>query len=276
MNRWRFKQNSILPGFELALGYTALYTLLIVVLPLAAVFWKSAEAGAGFFTAAFDPRALASYRVTFGCAAIAAAINGVFGFLVAWMLARHEFPGRRLLDALIDLPFAIPTAVSGIALTAVFAQNAWPGKWFYALGIETAYSPIGITIALTFIGLPFVVRTIQPALADLDAQYEEAALTLGASRLQTFWRVIAPELAPALLVGVTLAFGRGIGEYGSVIFIAGNMPFRSEIASVLILTRLEQYDFQAAAAIGAVLLVASFLILLLLNVLQRRAARGPV
>lgn len=275
--KWpRFKRKSILPGFELALGYTALYTLLIVVVPLSAIFWKSAEAGLGFFAAAFDPRAMASYRVTFGCAAIAAAINAVFGFLVAWMLARYEFPGRRILDALIDLPFAIPTAVSGIALTAVFARNAWPGEWFYALGIETAYSPIGIIIALTFIGLPFVVRTVQPALADLDSQYEEAALTLGASRLQTFWRVLVPELAPALLVGVTLAFGRGIGEYGSVIFIAGNMPFRSEIASVLILTRLEQYDFQAAAAIGAVLLLASFAILLLLNILQRRAARGPV
>ncbi|MBX7057669.1 MAG: sulfate ABC transporter permease subunit CysT [Leptospirales bacterium] len=269
----RFKKHSILPGFRLTLGYSAFYTLAAVLLPLAAVFWKGVEGGA-FLRAAFDPRALQAYRVSFGCALLAAGLNAFFGFVTAWALARYQFPFKRILDAAIDLPLAIPTAVSGIALCAVFAPDGWPGAWFYALGIETAYTPLGIVIALTFIGLPFVVRTLQPALSELDRQFEEAALSLGASRWQCFWRVILPEMAPALLIGFALAFGRALGEYGSVIFIAGNIPYRSEIAALLIVSRLEQYDYHGAAAIACVMLLISFCGLLALNLLQRRLSRG--
>lgn len=265
-------KKSILPGFQLALGYTAAYTLLIVVVPLAGVLFLGIESGA-ILRAGFDERAMAAYRVTFSSALVAACINAVFGFVTAWVLVRYEFPFRRLVDAAIDLPFAIPTAVSGIALTAVFASTAWPGEWFHAIGLKTAFSQVGIIIALTFIGLPFVVRTVQPALVEMDKQFEEAALSLGANRWQTFWRVIFPEVGPALLIGFALSFGRAVGEYGSVIFIAGNIPFQTEIASLLIITRLEEYDYQGAAAIGSVMLLASFVILLALNILQRRLSR---
>jgi sulfate transport system permease protein len=226
-----------------------------------------------FVDIAFSERALASYRVTFGAAAIAAAVNAVFGLLVAWVLVRHRFPGRQLLSAVIDLPFALPTAVAGIALTAIYADTGWLGKPLAALGIDVAYHPQGIVVALAFIGLPFVVRTVEPVLADLGRDIEEAALTLGASRWQIFTRVVLPEIMPALLTGTTLAFARGVGEYGSVIFIAGNMPMVSEIAPLLIITQLEQYDYSGAAAIAVVMLLISFTMLLVINRIQERNRR---
>lgn len=272
--RLPWKRNRVLPGFGLTLGLTIFYLSLIVLIPTSALFIRTADLGWGkFVQAVANPRALASYRVTFGTSLAGATVNAVFGFILAWILVRYRFPGRRLLDALIDLPFALPTAVSGIALTAVYAKNGWLGKIFAPLGIKTAYSPLGITIAITFIGLPFVVRTLQPALAELDGESEEAAAALGATRWQTFWRVIVPTLTPSILTGFALAFARALGEYGSVVFISGNMPLKTEVASLLIVTKLEQYDYAGATAIAVVMLLASFAILLGINLLQWRASR---
>lgn len=259
----------MLPGFGLTLGYTVLYLSLIVLLPLAALLARSAAIGwSEFWAAATSPRVLASYRLTFGASLVAATINSVFGFITAWVLVRYQFPGKRAVDALVDLPFALPTAVSGIALTTVYSQSGWIGRWLEPLGVKAAFSPLGVTLALTFIGLPFVVRTLQPALADLDAELEEAAASLGASRWKTFTRVLLPPLWPPLLTGFSLAFARAIGEYGSVVFISGNLPMRTEITSLLIISKLEQYDYAGAAAIAVVMLFVSFLLLLLINLTQ--------
>jgi sulfate transport system permease protein len=265
----RAHSRSVLPGFPLALGITILWLSLIVLIPLAAVFVKSASEGwEAFWSAAGSPRALAAYRLSFGAAAIAAAINCVFGLLVAWVLVRYTFPGRRIFSAMIDLPFALPTAVAGIALTALYADTGILGRMLEPMGIPIAYRPAGVIVALTFIGLPFVVRTLEPVLADLSAEPEEAALTLGASRWQTFIRVLFPAIAPALATGFGLAFARGAGEYGSVIFIAGNMPYVSEIAPLLIVVQLEEYDYAGAAAIACVMLFISFDMLILLSLAQ--------
>ncbi len=259
----------MLPGFSLTLGLTITWLSLIVLIPLSAVFIRSFGQGFDHFLAvAFSERALASYRVTFGAAAIAALINAVFGLLIAWVLVRYQFPGRQLLSAVIDLPFALPTAVAGIALTAIYADTGWLGKPLADLGIAIAYKPQGIVVAMTFIGLPFVVRTVEPVLADLGRDIEEAAITLGASRAQVFARVVLPEISPALVTGTALAFARGVGEYGSVIFIAGNMPMISEISPLLIITQLEQYDYEGAAAIAVVMLLISFTMLLVINRIQ--------
>jgi len=263
------RRSSALPGLSLSLSITVFWLSFIVLLPLTAVFAKSASGGWDEFArAAFSDRALASYRVTFGAALIAAAINVVFGLLIAWVLVRYEFPGKRLMGALVDLPFALPTAVAGIALTALYADTGLIGRQLAGIGLPVAYHPAGIVVALTFIGLPFVVRTVEPVLAEVSREAEEAALTLGASRTQTFARVILPTLFPALATGFTLAFARGAGEYGSVIFIAGNMPFETEISPLLIITQLEEYDYVGAAAIATVMLWASFALLLVLNLLQ--------
>src|SRR4051812_2148037 len=265
----RSRTHSPLPGFGLSLGITILWLSLIVLIPLSAVFVKSFSDGwRTFVDAAFAPRALAAYRLSFGAAALAAAINCVFGLLVAWVLVRYSFLGRRLLSAVIDLPFALPTAVAGIALTALYADTGIIGRFLEPAGLPIAYRPVGVVLALTFIGLPFVVRTVEPVLAAASTEVEEAALTLGATRLQTFSRVVMPTVLPALATGFALAFARGAGEYGSVIFIAGNMPFKSEIAPLLIITQLEEYNYAGAAAIACVMLVISFAVLLLLNVLQ--------
>ena len=270
-----FRRHSVLPGFSLALGYSVIYLALIVLIPLAAVFLKSASLGwEGFWHVTTQPRVLASFKLSFGASLIAAAINVVFGLIFAWVLVRYRFPGKRLIDALIDLPFALPTAVAGIALATLYAKNGWIGHLLEALGIEVAYTPLGILVALVFIGLPFVVRTVQPVLEDLEAEVEEAAACLGANRWQTFRMVIVPYLAPALLTGFALSFARAVGEYGSVIFIAGNMPMVSEIAPLMIITRLEQYDYAGATAIAVVMLVFSFIVLLLINVLQAWAQRS--
>ena len=262
-------RRSALPGFGLSLGSTVFWLSLIILIPLSAVFLKSASDGWETFRhAAFSERAIAAYRLSFAAAAIAAAINCVFGLLVAWVLVRYRFAGRRLVGALIDLPFALPTAVAGIALTALYAHTGPIGRIIEPLGISIAYQPAGVVLALTFIGLPFVVRTVEPVLAHVSSDVEEAALTLGAGRLQTFWRVIFPAILPALATGFSLAFARGAGEYGSVIFIAGNMPFRSEIAPLLIVTQLEEYSYPGAAAIACVMLVFSFVILIVINALQ--------
>jgi sulfate/thiosulfate transport system permease protein len=270
-------RSSPLPGFGLTLGITILWLSLIVLIPLSAVFLKSASQGLhDFWSAAGSPRALSAYRLSFGAAALGAAINCVFGLLVTWVLVRYRFPGRRLLSALIDLPFALPTAVAGIALTALYADTGLLGRILEPAGLPVAYKPAGVVVALTFIGLPFVVRTVEPVLTEVSSEMEEAALTLGATRLQTFFRVILPTIAPALATGFALAFARGAGEYGSVIFIAGNMPFKSEIAPLLIITQLEEYDYAGAAAIAAVMLLISFGVLLLLNVLQHWQRRRLV
>jgi sulfate transport system permease protein len=263
------KRYSILPGFGLTLGYSVLYLSLIVVIPLCGLFLRSFSLSwIEFWAIVADPRAVASYWLTFYTSLIAACVNAVFGLVVAWSLVRYEFPGRKIVDALVDLPFALPTAVSGIVLTSVYAKNGWIGQWLDAVGIKVAYTPLGITIALVFIGLPFVVRMLQPAIEDLDPELEQAAASLGASRFQTFTRVLLPALTPALTTGFALAFARAIGEYGSVIFISGNMPMRTEITSLLIVTKLEQYDYAGAAAIAVVMLVASFVLLFSINVLQ--------
>ncbi len=263
------RSRGVLPGFGLSTGFTVLYLCLVVLVPLSTLALRSS---ALTWTEAWkviaSPRALASYRVSFGTSLAAASINVVFGVLVAWVLARYRFPGRSLVDAVVDLPFALPTAVSGIALTAVYSRTGWIGRFLEPLGIQAAFSPLGITIALTFIGLPFVIRTVQPVLEDLDAELEEAAAVLGADRWETFRRVLFPVLLPAALTGFALAFARALGEYGSVVFISGNMPLRTEIAPLLIMTRLEQYDYAGAAAIAVVLLGASFLVLLAVNRLQ--------
>ena len=268
------RRRSILPGFGLTLGFSLLYLSLIVLLPLSTVFVKSAGLGFhDFVEVAFSRRTLAAYRLSFGAAAVAAAINMLAGLLIAWVLVRYEFPGRRLLSAAVDLPFALPTAVAGIALTALYASNGPLGRLLVPLGIKAAYSPLGIVIALIFIGLPFIVRTVEPVLADLGADIEEAAASLGASRGQAFARVILPAVAPALLTGFALAFARGIGEYGSVIFISGNMPFDTEIAPLRIVAQLEEYNYAGATAIAAVMLIASFSMLLLINLIQVFARR---
>jgi len=263
-------KRSVLPGFGLSMGYTLLYLSLIVLIPLSTILLKTAGMGwSQFVEATTSPRVLASYRVTLETSLAAAVINGVFGLLVAWVLVRYRFPGKKLVDAVIDLPFALPTAVAGIALTTLYANNGWIGQWPAKLGVPVAYTPLGITVALTFIGLPFVVRTVEPVLQDLSREVEEAAASLGASRWQTFRRVILPDILPALLTGFSLAFARAIGEYGSVVFIAGNMPMKTEIAPLLIVIKLEQYNYAGAAAIAVVMLVASFAILLGINLLQR-------
>ncbi|HEY2068113.1 MAG TPA: sulfate ABC transporter permease subunit CysT [Rhizomicrobium sp.] len=268
--RARWKQSSALPGFGLSLGFTLFYLSAVVLIPLAALAIRPWTLGwSGFVTAITQPRVLAALELSFGASAIAAALNIVFGFLVAWSLVRYNFPGKRLIDALVDLPFALPTAVAGIALSTLYAPNGWLGAPLAALGIKAAYAPLGVVIALTFIGLPFVVRTLQPVLSELGKEAEEAAATLGASRGQTFRRVILPALLPALITGGTLAFARAVGEYGSVIFIAGNLPMKSEIAPLLIVIKLEEFDYAGAAAIGLTMLAISFVLLLVLNLLQR-------
>jgi len=268
------KQKNVLPGFNLTLGYTLLYLSLIVLIPLSAAFIKTTELSFDEFWAVVTaPRVLASYKLTFGASLIGALINAVFGLLTAWVLVRYTFPGKKIIDALVDLPFALPTAVAGIALTAVYAGNGWIGSLLEPHGIKVAFTPIGVIIALTFIGLPFVVRTVQPVLEDLEAETEEAAASLGANRLQTFTKVILPTLWPALLTGFALAFARAIGEYGSVIFIAGNVPFVSEITPLIIITKLEQYEYASATAVAVVMLVISFLLLFAINGLQWWATR---
>ncbi|HTF33045.1 MAG TPA: sulfate ABC transporter permease subunit CysT [Myxococcota bacterium] len=263
------KRKSVLPGFGLTLGFTVTYLGLIVLIPLAGLFVKTATLSWGQFVGEVtSPRVLAAYRLSFGAALIGAIVNAVFGLIVAWVLVRYRFPGRRLVDALVDLPFALPTAVAGITLTALFSKNGWVGSLLEPLGIQVAYTPLGVVVALTFIGLPFVVRTLQPVLQDIDPEIEEAAASLGAGRVQTFLRVLFPAFFPALLTGFALAFARGVGEYGSVIFIAGNMPMRTEIAPLLIVTKLEQYDYAGATAVAVVLLVVSFALLLAINALQ--------
>jgi sulfate transport system permease protein len=264
-----FKQASVIPGFGLTLGYTVFYLSLIVLLPISALFLKTATLGWGeFWAIVSSPRVVASYRLTFGASLVGALINAFFGFIVAWTLVRYSFPGKKIIDALVDLPFALPTAVSGIALTAIYAPTGWVGRYLEPLGIKAAFTPLGVTIALTFIGLPFVVRTLQPALEELDPATEEAARSLGATRMQTFLRVILPAVFPALLTGFALSFARALGEYGSVVFISGNMPMFTEITPLLIIAKLEQYDYAGATAIATVMLVASFAILLLINFLQ--------
>lgn len=259
----------VLPGFGLSLGFTLAYLSLIVLIPLSAVFIKSAGMGwQAFFDAATSPRVLASYRLSFGASLLAAAINVVFGLILAWSLVRYTFPGRKLVDALIDLPFALPTAVAGIALTAIYARNGWVGQLLEPMGIRVAFTPLGILVALTFIGLPFIVRTVQPIIEDLDAEFEEAAASLGANRLQTFRRVVFPALLPALLTGFALAFARAVGEYGSVIFIAGNLPGSTEIAPLLIVVKLEEFDYHAALAIAVAMLAAAFVLLLTVNLVH--------
>jgi len=259
----------IIPGFGLTLGFALAYLGLIVLIPLSATFIRSAELSAAeWWAAVSSPRVVASYRLTFGVSLLAALANVVFGVIAAWVLVRYRFPGRRLVDALVDLPFALPTAVAGIALTALYAPNGWLGAPLAAHGIKVAYSAIGVWVALTFIGLPFVIRTVQPVLEELEPELEEAAASLGASRLQTLWRVVLPALRPSILTGFALAFARAIGEYGSVVFIAGNMPMKTEITPLLIVTKLEQYDYAGATALAVAMLVVSFALLLLINVLQ--------
>jgi sulfate transport system permease protein len=261
--------NRVIPGFGLSLGFTILYLTLIVLIPLSAIFLKTFTlTWEAFWAAVTSPRVMASYRLSFGASLIGAAINVVFGLIVAWVLVRYRFPGKRFVDALVDLPFALPTAVAGITLTTLYSSNGWIGKYLEKVGIKVAFTPLGVVIALTFIGLPFVVRTVQPVLEDAERELEEAAASLGASSLQTFVRVILPSIVPALMTGFALAFARAAGEYGSVIFIAGNMPMISEITPLFIITKLEQYDYAGATAIAVVMLVVSFLMLLAINLLQ--------
>lgn len=268
------QRSRVLPGFGLSLGFTLAYLSFIVLIPLSAVFIKSLGIGwSGFWEILTSERILKSLQLSFSTALIAALINVVFGLLLAWCLVRYNFPGKRLVDALIDLPFALPTAVAGIALTALYAPTGWIGQYLEPLGIQVAYTPLGITLALIFIGIPFVVRTVQPVLSDLETELEEAASALGASRLQIVTKIIFPILLPALLTGFALAFARGVGEYGSVIFIAGNQPFKTEIAPLMIISRLEEYDFAGATTIAVMMLVISFLILLLINIVQAWASR---
>jgi sulfate/thiosulfate transport system permease protein len=271
---WTFKKPSVLPGFGLTLGFTVFYLSIIILIPLAALLIRPWELGPeGVLNAVTAPRVVAALQLSFGASLIAATINAVFGLMVAWVLVRYEFPGKRAIDALVDLPFALPTAVAGIALTTLYAPNGWIGQLLAPLGLKVAYTPLGVVVALTFIGLPFVVRSVQPVLADLEKEYEEAAATLGATRLQTFRRVVMPTVLPAWLTGVALAFARAVGEYGSVIFIAGNMPLVSEIAPLLIVIKLEQFDYAGAAAVGAAMLTISFAMLLAINLLQAWARR---
>ena len=263
------KQPSVLPGFGLTIGFTTFFLCAIVLLPLAAlVVVATSGTWHDFVHLVLSPRALGSYRLSFGASALAASINLVFGFIIAWTLTRYDFPGRKLIDALIDMPFALPTAVSGIALTTVFAENGWIGQYLEPLGIKVAYTWVGVTVALTLIGMPFAVRTMQPALLEVQRDLEDAAETLGAGRFYVFRRIILPTVLPALLTGFTLAFARAVGEYGSVIFIAGNLPMKTEITPLLIVIRLEEFDYKGAAALGFVMLVISFVVLLAINLLQ--------
>lgn len=265
---WR--KPSVLPGFGLSMGFALLYLSFIVLIPLAAMILRASDMSAeDFFATIFDPRAVAAYRLSFGASFIAALVNIVFGVLTAWVLVRYDFPMKRIVDGLVDLPFALPTAVAGIALTALFAPNGWIGQHLATIGIQVAFTPLGVVIALVFIGLPFVVRTVQPVLQDLDKEVEEAAASLGANRWQIFRRILLPAIMPAALTGFALAFARALGEYGSVIFIAGNLPMKSEIVPLLIIIKLEQYDYEGAAAIGVAMLTAAFVLLLLINLLQR-------
>ncbi|HJT11466.1 MAG TPA: sulfate ABC transporter permease subunit CysT [Dongiaceae bacterium] len=269
-----FKRPSVLPGFGLTLGFAVAYLSIIVLLPLSALVLRPATLGLdGFLAVLTDARVLAALRLSFGAAFIAALVNAFFGLIVAWILVRYDFPGKRIVDALVDLPFALPTAVAGIALATIYAPNGWIGSLVAPLGIKIAFTPLGVLLALIFIGLPFVVRSLQPVLQDLDKEVEEAAVSLGANRGQTFRLVILPAILPALLTGFALAFARAVGEYGSVIFIAGNMPLVSEIAPLLIVIKLEQFDYAGAAAIGVIMLAASFLILLVINLVQRWSRR---
>jgi len=263
------KKKRVLPGFGLSLGFTTLYISLLVLIPLSMVFIETSKLGWGeFIEIVTSERVLHSYKISFGTAIAAAAINAVFGFIVAWVLVRYSFPGKRILDALIDLPFALPTAVAGITLTTLYSTNGWIGQFLEPLNIKIAFTPLGITIALTFIGLPFIVRMVQPVLQDIEKEVEEAAESLGASRFQVFRKVIFPEVFPALLSGFSLAFARGLGEYGSVVFIAGNMPMKTEIAPLMIMTKLEQFDYAGATAIAVVMMMISFLCLIMINLIQ--------
>ena len=270
MSRFCLRTPSVLPGFGLTLGITITYLSLLVLIPLSGLFLTTAQMEwADFVAATTSRRVMAAYAVSFGCSFAAALINAVFGLCVAWVLVRYRFPGKALLDALVDLPFALPTAVAGIALTALYAPSGWIGHYLVPLGIQVAFTPLGIMVALIFIGLPFVVRTVQPVLADMNRELEEAAASLGATRRQIFMRVILPHIAPALMTGFAMAFARALGEYGSVIFIAGNMPMKSEIVPLLIVTKLEQFDYPGATALAVVMLLASFLMLLIINLLQK-------
>ena len=271
---WHFRKPRVIPGFGLTLGFTVTYLTLIILIPLAGIAWRAASLGwEDFLAIAADERTLAALRVSFGASLIAAAVNVVFGTLVAWVLVRYRFPGRRIVDAAIDLPFALPTAVAGIALAAIYAPNGWMGQVLGSFGIKAAFTPTGIVIALIFIGLPFVVRTVQPVMEEIDREVEEASATLGASRLQTVSRVLLPGLAPAVLTGFALAFARAVGEYGSVIFIAGNIPYVSEIAPLLIVIRLEEFNYAGATAIAALMLALSFTLLFAINLIQAWSRR---
>ena len=273
-SRWKWRQSSVLPGFGLTLGYTVAYLFLIILIPLAGLVWSTASLGfSDFIAIATDRRTLNALRVSFGTAFIAALVNAVFGVIVAWVLVRYRFPGRRFVDAVVDLPFALPTAVAGIALTALYSNRGWVGQWFEPLGIKIAFTPSGIVVALIFIGLPFVVRTVQPVMEEIDRQVEEVAATLGANRFQTITRILLPSLTPAILTGFALAFARGVGEYGSVIFIAGNIPYVSEIAPLLIVIRLEEFNYAGATAIATIMLLISFAMLFVINLIQAWSRR---
>ncbi|RDL48260.1 Sulfate transport system permease protein CysT [Ensifer sp. M14] len=275
--RWRFRQPSVLPGFGLALGVTLFWLVLIILIPLSGLIWRSSSLGwSQFMTLALDTRTLNALKISFGTAFIAAIVNLIFGVILAWVLVRYRFPGKRVIDAMVDLPFALPTAVAGIALATLYAPNGWIGSLLAPLGIKIAFTPAGIVIALIFVGLPFVVRTVQPIMEEIDKEVEEAAATLGASRFQTISRVLLPGLLPAGLTGFALAFARGVGEYGSVIFIAGNLPYVSEIAPLLIVIRLEEFNYPAATAIAAVMLIISFAMLLVINSIQAWSRRRYV
>ncbi|PSH67433.1 MULTISPECIES: sulfate ABC transporter permease subunit CysT [Phyllobacterium] len=271
---WRFKRPSVIPGFGLTLGFTLAYLALIVLIPLAGLVWRSASLGfTGFWNVAVDPRTVNALKISFGTSFVAALVNVFFGVIVAWVLVRYRFPGRRIVDAIVDLPFALPTAVAGIALTSLYARNGWIGHLLEPLGIKVAFTPIGITIALIFVGLPFVVRTVQPVMEEIRKEVEEAAATLGANRFQTITQVLLPGLQPAILTGFALAFARAVGEYGSVIFIAGNLPYVSEIAPLLIVIRLEEFDYAGATAIATIMLLISFFMLFVINLIQAWSRR---
>jgi sulfate/thiosulfate transport system permease protein len=273
-SRWRWKQPSIIPGFGLTLGFSLAYLSLIILIPVAGLVWRTASLGWGeFFAILFDERTLAALYISFGTALIAAAINAVFGVLICWILVRYDFPGRRLIDAMVDLPFALPTAVAGIALASLYAPKGWIGSLFVPFGLRIAFTPLGIIVALIFIGLPFVVRTVQPVMEEIDREVEEAAATLGANRFQTIFKVLLPGLAPAVLTGFALAFARGVGEYGSVVFIAGNIPYVSEIAPLLIVIRLEEFNYAGATAVATIMLAISFAMLLVINLIQAWSRR---
>lgn len=272
--RWRFRRPSVIPGFGMALGLTLTWLTLLILIPLSGLAVRSSALGwEKFWSIALDPRTLNALRISFSTAFVAAVANAVFGIILAWVLVRYRFPGKRIMDAMVDLPFALPTAVAGIALTTLYAPNGWVGQFLTPLGIKIAFTPAGIVIALIFVGLPFVVRTVQPVMEEIDKEVEEAAATLGANRFQTIFRVLLPGLAPAVLTGFALAFARGVGEYGSVIFIAGNLPFKSEIAPLLIVIKLEEYNYAAATGIAAIMLILSFAMLLVINLIQSWSRR---